>query len=196
MPFEIRHATATEFAAIADLCAAAYAPFLAGDHHYLAQLRDVARRAAEAELLVAAEPDGGRVLGTVTYVPDGGPLGEIAGPRESEFRMLAVDPEARGRGVGTALLRRVLEDSLHRRRESVVCSSLPEMRAAHRIYEHLGFRRLPERDWSPVAGVDLLAFAIRLSERDHRPTRDVFAGPTARPGARRPRRREHPSGRG
>ncbi len=36
------------------------------------------------------------------------------------------------------------------------------MRAAHRIYERLGFTRDPERDWSPLPGVELLAFALRL----------------------------------
>jgi GNAT superfamily N-acetyltransferase len=79
-------------------------------------------RAADAKLLVAAA--GGRVLGTVTFVPDGGPLGQIAGPHEAEFRILAVEPSAHGRGVGTALLRRVLDDSRRHGRASVVCSSL------------------------------------------------------------------------
>jgi ribosomal protein S18 acetylase RimI-like enzyme len=160
VPLEIRCAAPAEFPAVAELCVAAYTPFVAGDHGYLAVLRDVARRASEAELLVAVAPDDGRPLGTVTFVPDGGPLGEIAGPHEAEFRMLAVDPAAHGRGVGTALLRRVLDDSRRRGNDGVVCSSLPEMRAAHRIYQRLGFRRVPERDWSPVPGVDLLAFAI------------------------------------
>jgi ribosomal protein S18 acetylase RimI-like enzyme len=158
--FEIRPCTPAEFPVVADLCVAAYAPFLADDHQYLAELRDVARRASEAELLVAAEHGDERLLGTVTVVPDGGPLREIAGPGEAEFRMLAVDPAGQGHGVGTALLRRVLDDSRGRGSEGVVCSSLPEMHAAHRIYERFGFRRVPERDWSPVPGVDLLAFAI------------------------------------
>jgi ribosomal protein S18 acetylase RimI-like enzyme len=157
---EIRPATSAEFPALAELCVAAYAPFLDGDHLYIAELRDVARRAAEAELLVAV--DGGDLLGTVTYVPDGGPLGEIAQPEEAEFRMLAVDPAARGRGVGTALLERVLEDSREHGKRGVVCSSLATMRAAHRIYARLGFERAPERDWTPVPGVELLAFAVRL----------------------------------
>ncbi len=100
----------------------------------------------------------GAVAGTVTFVPAGGPLGEIAGPDETEFRMLAVDPAARGRGVGTALLQKILDAS--RSRDGVVCSSLPEMRAAHRIYERLGFRRVPGRDWSPVPGIDLLTFVF------------------------------------
>jgi GNAT superfamily N-acetyltransferase len=162
VPLEIRLAAPAEYPALADLCEAAYAPFVAGDHHYLAELRNVARRAAGAELLVAAEPGEGSVLGTVTFVPDGGPLGEIAEADEAEFRMLAVDPAAQGRGVGTALLRRVLDESRRRGAGGVVCSSLPEMRAAHRVYERLGFRRAPARDWSPVPGIELLAFAVRL----------------------------------
>ena len=105
--------------------------------------------------------EAGQLLGTVTFVPDGGPLGEIAEPHETEFRMLAVDPSAQGRGVGTALTRHVLAASPPIGKDHVVCSSLAAMRAAHRIYERLGFRRAPERDWSPVPGVDLIAFATQ-----------------------------------
>jgi ribosomal protein S18 acetylase RimI-like enzyme len=163
VPLAIRPATAAELPAVGALCVAAYAPFLDGDDEYVATLRDAAGRAAAAELLVAVDDD--RLLGTVTFVPDGGPLGEIARPDEAEFRMLAVDPAAQGRGVGIALLRRVVDESRRREKAGVVCSSLAEMRAAHRIYERLGFRRAPERDWSPVQGVELLAFAISLGPR-------------------------------
>ena len=62
-------------------------------------------------------------------------------------------------------IRRVLDDSRRRGKDGVVCSSQPEMRAAHRIYERLGFRRVPERDWSPVPGVELLAFALSFQAR-------------------------------
>ena len=157
MPLEIRPAAPAEFPVIADLCAAAYAPFVGRDGAYVAALRDVAGRAAGAELLVAA---GGGLLGTVTFVPDGGPLGEIAEPGEAEFRMLAVDPGAQGRGIGLALTRHVVEESRRRGRHGVVCSSLPTMRVAHRIYARLGLVRVPARDWSPVPGVDLLTFAL------------------------------------
>ena len=157
---EIRPAAEAEFERVGDLCVAAYASFLSDAGHYTATLRDVATRAAGAEVLVAA--DDGTVLGTVTFVPDGGPLGEIATPEETEFRMLAVDPAAQGRGVGTALMRHVVDASRALGRERIVCSSQPSMRAAHRVYERLGFRRLPERDWSPVPGVELQAFALSL----------------------------------
>ena len=89
-------------------------------------------------------------------------LSEIAAPDESEFRMLAVSPAAQGRGIGTALLQQVLDESRALGRRAVVCSSQPTMRAAHSIYMRLGFARLPERDWSPVPGVDLLAFRAAL----------------------------------
>ena len=160
VPLAIRPATAAELPAVGALCVAAYAPFLDGDAAYLETLRDAAARAAAAELLVAVEAD--RLLGTVTFVPAGGPLGEISTPDEAEFRMLAVDSAARGRGVGIALMRYVLGESRRLGKAGVVCSSLAEMRAAHRIYARLGFRRAPERDWSPLPGVDLLAFARSL----------------------------------
>jgi ribosomal protein S18 acetylase RimI-like enzyme len=154
---EIRAARPSEFTAIAELCVAAYEPFVSHDHEYMAELRDVPARAAAAELLVAVDDE---ILGTVTFVPDGGPLAEISTPQETEFRMLAVAPAARGRGVGTALMRHIVAAS--RGHAAVVCSSQATMTAAHRIYQRLGFERVPERDWSPIAGVDLLAFALKL----------------------------------
>ena len=159
MPLEIRAATPTEYATVGDLCVAAYEPFLEHTGDYADVLRDAAARAAAAELLVAVDE---QLLGTVTFVPEGGPLGEIAADDETEFRMLAVSPAAQGRGVGTALLRRVVDETARRGLAGVVCSSQPSMRAAHTVYERLGFKRAPERDWSPLPGVDLLAFALRL----------------------------------
>ena len=44
----------------------------------------------------------------------------------------------------------------------MVLSSSTTMHAAHRLYERLGFTRLPERDWSPVPGVQLVAYALPL----------------------------------
>ena len=45
----------------------------------------------------------------------------------------------------------------------MVLSSSTTMHTAHRLYERLGFTRLPERDWSPVAGVQLVAYRLPLS---------------------------------
>ncbi len=44
----------------------------------------------------------------------------------------------------------------------VILSSGTWMRAAHRLYERLGFVRVPERDWSPRPDVRLLAYELVL----------------------------------
>ena len=131
---------------------------------YAAVLRDVADRVKSAQVLVAVDDDG-TVLGSVTNVPDGGPYGEIARPGEGEFRMLAVAPEARRSGVAESLVRLCLERSTELGYGAVVLSSLPVQQPAHRIYRRLGFRRIPDRDWSPAEGVDLLAFRADLPAR-------------------------------
>jgi ribosomal protein S18 acetylase RimI-like enzyme len=45
---------------------------------------------------------------------------------------------------------------------AMVLSSAVTMHAAHRLYERLGFSRLPERDWSPSPGVQLVAYTLPL----------------------------------
>ncbi len=106
--------------------------------------------------------DEGVVVGTVTIAPEGSSWRELGGPGEGEFRMLAVAPEARGRGVGEALVRHALARFRETGLTRVVLCSLVEMEAAHRIYRRLGFERAPELDWSPEEGVDLIAFAKEL----------------------------------
>jgi ribosomal protein S18 acetylase RimI-like enzyme len=127
---------------------------------YTQKLRDAAARAREAELWVA-ELDGS-VVGTVTVALPGSVWQEVAQDGEGEFRMLAVSPTARGRGVGEALVELVLQRCRAAGCRAVVLSSVTTMRAAHRLYERLGFRRQPERDWTPVPGVDLIGFGLAL----------------------------------
>ncbi|AQT74341.1 MULTISPECIES: GNAT family N-acetyltransferase [Streptomyces] len=131
------------------------------DDAYLTVLRDVAGRAALAEVLVA-ERDG-RVLGGVTFAAPGSPLADIAGPDEAEFRMLAVAHAARGQGAGEALVRACIERA--RAIEGVtgvVLSTQRSMAGAHRIYARLGFVRTPERDWAPIEGLKLLTYRLKL----------------------------------
>jgi ribosomal protein S18 acetylase RimI-like enzyme len=148
----------SDFRRIAELTAGVYRDEGYANEAYLAQLADVAGRAAHAELLVAREP-GGAVVGSVALVLDGD-FGEVlASPAEAGFRMLVVDAAARGRGVGELLVRACLDRARAAGKTRVVISTEPRMRAAHRLYERLGFTRLPERDWSPMPGVHLLVYA-------------------------------------
>ncbi|PRX48274.1 acetyltransferase (GNAT) family protein [Prauserella shujinwangii] len=157
----IRAARPGELAEVGELTVAAYrADGLlthdAGDS-YAGELRDARARAEQAELLVAVDGTG-TLLGTVTVTRAGTPYAELARDDELEFRMLAVAGHARGRGVGEALVTAVLDRARELAAPRVVLCSLDAMRTAHRLYERLGFRRAPERDWYPVPGLALRAF--------------------------------------
>ncbi|WP_436993376.1 GNAT family N-acetyltransferase [Streptomyces sp. enrichment culture] len=167
MDFTIRHIQPDEHDALGEISARAYLEggllTRGADDPYVDVLRDVRRRAAEAEVLVAADPDG-TLLGGVTFVPCGGtPWADIAGPDEAEFRVLAVSGAARGRGVGEALVR-VCTDRARAREGCLrlVLSVLPAAASARRLYDRMGFARAPRRDWEPVPGVTLLAYELTL----------------------------------
>ncbi|MCN9240032.1 GNAT family N-acetyltransferase [Streptomyces sp. RY43-2] len=168
MDILIRQAQSAEYGLLGEITAQAYLQDglldFGGSDPYLGVLRDVAARAAAAEVLVAVERD--RVLGGVTFVPSGGPMADIAEPGEAEIRMLAVAHDARGRGVGEALVRACVD----RARAVPGCARLVlstqrTMHTAHRIYTRLGFTRTPDRDWNPLPELDditLLTYALTL----------------------------------
>ncbi len=131
------------------------------DDPYAQLLLDAAGRDRDAVLLVA-EGAGGDLVGTVTYVRPGTPLSEVSRPDEAEIRMLAVSPAARGGGLGELLTRACLDQARAEGYAALVLSSATWMVAAHRIYERMGFARLPERDWQPRADVSLVAYGLTL----------------------------------
>jgi predicted N-acetyltransferase YhbS len=163
--FEIRAARAEEFAAIGEVTVEAYTAggFLGenAEPAYEDTLRDAASRAEHAELVAAVDADG-TVLGSVTVVHPGTRYSEVSREGELEFRMLAVRPSATGRGLGAALTGAVLDRARELNAQRVVLCSLDIMTTAHRMYERLGFIRLPDRDWSPAPGVHLVAYSQDL----------------------------------
>lgn len=162
---QLRRAAAHELDAVGELTVEAYADFVMSSDAYVERLRDAGSRHREAELWVAEGESA--LLGCVTVCPPGSPWRELAPTEdatEGEFRMLAVDPVVRGRGVGEALTRLAIERARTHGASTVVLSSLAGMAAAHRLYERLGFRRVPERDWAPAPGVSLIAYRLALQE--------------------------------
>ena len=165
MDIVIRAAEPAEYETLGEITAQAYLQdglLLFGESDwYLEELRDVAKRAAAADVLTAVADD--TVLGTVTFVPSGGPLAELARPGEAEIRMLAVAHAARGRGVGQALVQACVERARSTGCTGVVLSTQRTMHAAHRIYERHGFVRVPERDWQPIPGHDFTLLTYELT---------------------------------
>jgi ribosomal protein S18 acetylase RimI-like enzyme len=162
--FLVREARPGELRAAGDVVVHAYRA-LEGEAHetYLEEVRDAAGRAASCPVLVAVDEDTGTVLGCVTFVPGpGNPLAELSGETQAEFRMLGVAPEAQGRGIGEALVQACIARARQAGRTGIVISTSPVMHAAHRLYERLGFRRAPDRDWEPVPGIRLWAYSLDL----------------------------------
>lgn len=163
---QVRRATPDDHEVVGRVTVAAYAPYLGDgpERDYVEHLADAAGRDRDAELWVAEES--GQVLGSVTICPMGSPWRELARPGEGEFRMLAVDPDAQGRGVGRALVDLTVERFRSTGASAVVLCSMKEMTDAHRLYERAGFVRDAERDWSPLPGVDLLAYRLPFTPEE------------------------------
>jgi GNAT superfamily N-acetyltransferase len=131
------------------------------DHEYAGWLADGATRSRDGVLIVAV--DGEDLLGTVTWCPPGSPFRELSNrDDQGEFRTLSVAPEARGRGVGSALVDWCIAEARSTGLAEILLSSLPEMAPAHRLYVSRGFVRRPDLDWSPLPDIVLWGFSLEL----------------------------------
>ncbi len=154
----VRLAEPEDLPAVGDITVRGYGHdgFVTDKDDYVHELADAASRATAAEVYVAVRD--GRVVGTVTFCPPGSSLRELSRDGEGEFRMLAVDPAARGLGVGRALVGRCFERCSQLGLTTMVICSMTTMSKAHGLYATFGFARDPSLDWEPVAGVTLWAF--------------------------------------
>lgn len=141
----VRLVRAAEIDLVSDLTENAYTSDYDLPDGYRLSLRMVADRARAHEVWVAEDRATGAVLGTVSTPRPGSWISELGQPGELDFRLLAVDPAARGRGIGELLTRHVLDLARQRGLDRVVMNSGPEMLGAHRLYDRMGFQRLPER---------------------------------------------------
>jgi GNAT superfamily N-acetyltransferase len=118
--------------------------------------------AASAQQIVAEKE--GIIIGSVLLYPPGT---AFSTPEEvhlacPEVRLLAVAPEARGQGIGTALM---MECIRRARLLGAVCLNLHTtdmMQVAMRMYERMGFVRAPELDFHPDPSVTVKAYRFQL----------------------------------
>jgi len=132
---------------------------------YLADILDLEGRAKASELVIG-ELDG-RVVGCVSYFPPGAKaaypsdaFSERWPPGWSAFRLLAVDPSARGAGVGRQLTVACIELAREQGAPAVGLHTTAPMGVARAMYERMGFERAPRYDFRP--GPTVLVEAYRL----------------------------------
>ena len=162
--FLIRPVRPDEYGPLGELTVAAYHS-VGHREDYDRQLRDVARRAETSCVLVAVGLEG-ELLGGVTYVggPDD-PYSEELTEGDAGMRMLAVDPAHQSQGIGRALTQACLERARADGRYRFILHTGDWMPAARHLYESLRFERVRAIDFSPAPGVDLIGYALDLTER-------------------------------
>lgn len=160
----VRRARPDELAEVGDLRVRAYKAggFLPPKSDYEPVLRTLGAAGDGTVLVGVPRGDESRILGTVMLQPSPHAGEIVAGPDEAEIRALAVAPDGQGRGTGNALLRAVIDLAGQRGVRHLVLLTQHGMRVAQHMYEQAGFRRLPERDWSPAPGITLLAYGLAL----------------------------------
>lgn len=164
---EVRAVRQEEYEGAGRVTARAYEEFVRpgedGWDAYLGRLADVAGRAGRTLVLVAVED--GRILGSATLelearVPGGEREAAPLPPGEAHLRMVGVDPEARGRGVGRLLVQACVERAREAGKSLLTLNTTPRMWAARRLYESMGFRRRPDQVFED--GTRLLSYELPL----------------------------------
>ena len=135
---------------------------------YYEMLLNVGKFCSKPETKLFIATDSERLHGAVVYFNDMQYYGS-GGMATKElhaagFRLLAVDPAARGRGIGKMLTLACVEEARKNLKKSVIIHTTEAMRIAWQMYETLGFKRAPKLDF--VQG-NLSVYGLRYNFHEH-----------------------------
>jgi GNAT superfamily N-acetyltransferase len=168
--YAVRNARPGEFEAVGTLMVNVYSqldgfPSASEQPEYYRMLANIGKltEQPETELLVAVSSEG-TIGGAVVYFGDmkfygsgGSATKEI---NAAGFRLLAVEPSARGLGIGMLLTNSCIDKAREQERAQVVIHTTMAMRTAWKMYEKLGFERSDDLDFMqeqlPVFGFRLV----------------------------------------
>lgn len=162
MTFTIRHAKDEELEAIASLIVDAYAEYAASMSPdawsmFAQDIANVHGHRSEGELVVAEQD--GRLVGTITMYRDW----RGAQPDTLAMRLLAVPPQERNSGVGSALVEYAINEARESGKGRVVMTTMQIMAQMREIADRMGFVRAPELDHEPAPGVRAEGYSLKLA---------------------------------
>lgn len=157
--YTIRNAYPTEFDTIGQLPKETEQP---GYYNMLANVGTFTNNPG-TELLIAVS-DTGKIAGAVVYFNDmqfygSGGIATLE-KDAAGFRLLAVDPGMRGKGIGKRLSIECINKARKSGVSQVIIHTTAAMQTAWKMYEGLGFRRSEDLDF--MQG-DLPVFGLRVS---------------------------------
>ncbi len=144
--FTIRPVRPEEYSTLGQLILDSYnaLPGRVPEPEYDVQLLDVGGRVADGVDVLVVVNAANEVVGGVTYVGDpSSPYMEIDDPDAASFRHMAVAVAAQGHGLGALMVEWVIASARRDGRRRIRMHSGEWMHGAHRLYERMGFVRLP-----------------------------------------------------
>jgi ribosomal protein S18 acetylase RimI-like enzyme len=166
---EIRDARADEFQAIGQLLISVYAklegfPSEIEQPDYYRMLLNVGELLQKPETaLIVAVDSKEQLQGAVVYFGDMQYYGSggtaTLEKNAAGFRLLAVEPAARGKGIGQALTQECIRRAREKKKDQLILHTTRAMQVAWKMYEWIGFKRSEELDF--LQG-ELPVFGFRL----------------------------------
>jgi len=169
--YTIREANPYEFSEIGKLMVTVYSqlkgfPGPSESPEYYNKLNNVGDLTKSPEVkLIVAVTGSGNIGGSVVYFGDMAYYGS-GGTATTEknaagFRLLAVDPNTRGKGIGKLLSLACIDIAKTEQQEQLVIHSTKAMQIAWGMYEKLGFKRSKDLDFKK-GELDIYGFRLKL----------------------------------
>ena len=167
--FIVREAVPDEFPSIGELMVNVYSqlegfPNKEEQPEYYKMLANIGSLTEnpKTKLLVAVSSNG-KIGGGVVYFGDmkyyGSGGSATTEKNAAGFRLLAVDPNARGKGIGKLLTEACIQLAKEEKQNQIIIHTTMAMQVAWRMYEKMGFKRSKDLDFMQE---DLPVFGFRL----------------------------------
>lgn len=169
--YSVRNATAEEFEEVGKLMIRVYSqlegfPSQTEQPEYYKMLANIGEitKKSSTELLIAISSEK-KIAGAVVYFSDMSSYGSGGTATQeknaSGFRLLAVDHDARGHGIGKLLINECIEKAKSENQEQVIIHSTKFMQVAWKMYEKLGFERSEDLDFMQ-GSLPVFGFRLKL----------------------------------